>query len=288
MKKLLIGAALLLSLSCTKDNFPKYVALGGLRVLAIVASNNTSPNAGKAEGNPGDSFTVTPYVSDVSNAGASLTYEAFGCVDPGVSYGAEATCTGNATAVSLGSGAVTGLSAGNVYTGPVGSVTVSIPSSILASRSTIDTYNGVNYLVTYTLTNSAGLSVKSFKRIPISDSSTGKVKNSNPSISRVLANGVILATLAAGSAVELSAEAAVGSNETYTYMTSSGATNSNTETLQATWFYTDGELKYYRTTSTDSTTYTAPDAYPPLRSSVIVTVLRDGRGGESVQSTLIH
>jgi len=276
-----------LFVSCTKDNFPKYVALGGLRVLALVASDGTAPSVGKAEGNPGDTFTVTPYLSDVNSAGA-LSYEAFGCIDPGVSYGAEATCSNDAAAVNLGAGTVTGLNAGNVFTGAVGTLSVTVPSTILTGRNAVDKYNGVNYLVTYKVTNSAGQSVKSFKRIPISDSTSGKTKNSNPGISRVLANGATLGALAAGSAVELAAEATAGSSEAYSYLTSSGAQSSSSETLQATWFYTDGELKYYRTTDSATTTFTAPGEYPTTRSSLIITVLRDGRGGESVQSSVIH
>jgi hypothetical protein len=279
--------SLLSMLSCSNDNFPKYVALGGLRILAIVASDNTAPNAGKAEGSPGDVFTLTPYLSDVNSAGV-LNYTAFGCVDPGVSNGAEATCANDPAAVNLGSGTVTGLSTANVYTGATAGISVSIPSTILSGRSNIDSYNGVNYLVTYAVTNSLGQTVKSFKRIPISDPTTGKSKNSNPGISRILANGATLTTLSGGAVVDLSTEFTAGSNETYSYMTTSGGQSSNTETLQSTWFYTDGEVKYYRTTSTDSTTYTAPDSFPTSRGALIVTVLRDGRGGEAVQVNQVH
>ena len=282
MKKLILFLSLIFLCSCSNDKFPKYVELGTLRIIAIVADN-----AGKAEGHPGDTFTLTPYLSDLGSVGA-LTYQAAACVDPGIGYGAEPTCTGNATKVDLGTGTVTGLNAGNNYTNSVNSFSVTVPATILVGHTDIDKYNGVSYLFTYTVTDSLGNSVKSVKRILVSDPTSGKTLNSNPVISSILADGSALGTLNAQAIVSLSFTTTAGSAETYSYKTTSGVQTTADEVLQATWLYSDGSLTYYRTTSDTTTTFTAPETYPSGRSSFILTVVRDGRDGVAIQKTVIH
>ena len=156
---------------------------------------------------------------------------------------------------------------------------VNIPATILAQRSAADQYNGVNYLVTYKL--SAGSEVvQSFRRILVSEA-TKTTKNNNPQTTAILANGVALTTLPAG-AVGLSMSYTAGSLETYDSKKSDLSLVNSTESLATTWFRTDGELEFYRTVNSDTTTFTPPATAPSGRQALIVGVTRDDRGGVTV------
>jgi hypothetical protein len=275
--KILLGASIIFASACSKETFPKYIVLNGLRVLAL--------QTGTPETNPGVAVTVTPYISDINNRGP-WTYSAEGCLDPGISYGASPNCTGNSTRTVFATNQnITSsfLSAANVYTGSVDPITITagLTSAVLTGRSAIETYNGVNYLLVYTISNSAGESVTSFRRIVITES--GKTsKNSNPTVSDLLAGGTSLSTLSAGTEYSLTASYGSGAAETYTGKDSSGNLTSLSETLLTTWFITDGEMKYYRTSSGDTNTYKTPDSFPTARRSIVVGITRDSRGGVTV------
>jgi hypothetical protein len=273
MKKFALTLAIL-CLSCNSQTLKVYSTLGDLRFLAIVAANGTA-----AEASPGDTFTVTPYISDLNSTG-TISFSVTGCVDPGISYGATPTCTGSATAQSYTLASVTA-----PYTDFTGSFSVTIPSSILTGQSAQTQYNGYSYLLFITATNSNGLQVTGFKRILVSTKSS---KNQNPTLIAILNSGSTLSTLSAGATATLSYQAASGSAESYSVENSDGSFYSTTETLQATWFGSDGTFTYTRTNDGGTSTYTAPSSYPTTRSSFIICVLRDGRGGEAVLKTVIH
>jgi hypothetical protein len=263
-------------IGCSDDIFPKYVQLGGLRVLAIHSEKTSAP--GQAEYSPGDTVTVTPHVSDFGSGARTLTYEAVGCLDPGVSYGVDASCAGSATAVTLASGTFT-LSASDSYTGAGPSFQVTIPSTIFALRTAIDQYNGVAYLVTYRLT-APGAAVSSFKRLIVSSDS--KTKNQNPALSSILAGGTALTSMPAGE-VELSAGLTAGAEEAYLAMKSSGELDPRTEQVVTTYFITDGTLGFYRTSVGQTTKYTPVYPAPSDHTALIVAVSRDNRGGVAVK-----
>jgi hypothetical protein len=277
MKLILILASIFL-LSCQPDNLPKYVELGNLRILEIQVDT--------PEVNPGSTVTLTPYLSDMNSVGA-LTFSWQACVDPGISFGAEATCEGNTTATAVTTGTVTGLNAGNTYTAAVGTLSVTVPATILSLASTAAKYNGVAYLVIYKVTNTNGYSVTAVKRILATDPSK-TTKNSNPVITQVLGDGAALGTMTAGQKSYLSMSSPAASQENYSVLNSDGSTTSATETLQTTWFYSDGSSQFYRTLGADTNLFSAPDPYPTTRSSFIVAVLRDSRGGIAVQKVVIH
>jgi hypothetical protein len=263
--------------SCTNDNFPKYVALGGLRILAIRADQG-SQFSGVAEFSVGDTVVMTPYISYYSVTSA-VSYSASACIDSGVNYGAEPTCVGVPGAVTIGSGAVT-LTGGVTNTGAAPALTLTIPSTLLVSRSAVDQYNGVNYLFVYKLTSTDGGSVSSFKRLPVSSAS--KTKNQNPTLTSLTANGATLASMPTAAA-SIAANFTAGSRESYSAMRSDGTLVSSVEDMTTTYFVTDGSLKYFRTVNSQSTTYTPPSPTPTDHTPIIVGVTRDARGGVSVK-----
>lgn len=264
--------------SCSKDNLPKYVELHELRVLGLIAS---SP-----EVDAGGSTTITPLISDVTET-TSLSYEAVGCIEPALGLGAEPTCDGNSTAVALQSGV---LNSGNMvaakgFTGTATSFSVTTPGAgvMFAQRSSQDQFNGLSYLVTYKVTNSAGQTVKSFKRILVSTRAAGN-KNNNPVVNGILANGSSLTTtLPAGQALSINLNLGTPAAESYSVQKTDGSQENRSEELLTTWFITDGELKYYRSTGNEINTWTAPGAQPTGRDVYLLSVTRDGRGGLAFQ-----
>jgi hypothetical protein len=268
MKSILIVFAALLSLSCNNSDFPRYTTLDRLRVVALIPS--------QAESAPGDTVTVTPYVSDIAGGGRALTYTAVRCLDPGINYGATPTCDGSASRVAIANAAtVTGLASPS-YSGNVNTFSVSIPSlaEVFAGRTAQSLYNGVPYLVTYTLTAAGEEPLIAFTRIIVSNKTP---KNTHPASINVFANGVTFTTLP-GAEFNLSADFPSTSSETYNIQNSDGSFRSSTEALQTTWFTTDGKLKRDRTIGLEAVTYGPPSSFTTGRMKIIA-VTRDGRGG---------
>jgi hypothetical protein len=154
----------------------------------------------------------------------------------------------------------------------------------LASASPASQFNGVAYIVVYQVYASDGSAqVSSFKRIIVSDKSAvaGATRNSNPSLLDILANGSSLAAFPAAPA-SLSASLGAGSAETYSWKGTDGSVSSKAETIETTWFITDGDVQYFRTDGAGTTVYTPPAANPsPARNALVIAVSRDGRGGEA-------
>jgi len=259
---------------CGKDNLPEFNHLEGLRVLAFKLS--------APEVSPGDTVTVTPIISDIR--ATSLTYTARVCLDPGVSYGATPSCVGNVSAVTLADQQTLTLPGANEnWTGLADSLTVQIPASavIFEGRSSIEQFNGVSYLLEYILSNDLGETVRSIKRIVVSDSAKTS-KNSNPITADILANGVSMTSLSWSSPVNLTTDLSLTSAETYSSKNSSGELGTAVEQLVTTWFVTDGETKYYRSEGLEADEYTAPSAAPVGRSVYILAITHDDRGGVSL------
>lgn len=270
----IFGLSILLA-SCSDMNLPESSELGGLRVLAITTQSS------QAEFSPGDSVTLRPLVSYINFSG-TLTYSAEGCVDPGVSIGAAVSCDNNATKADLGSGTISTLTASDSMTGYANDVTLTLPAStvMFQSRSSQDQYNGVSYLVIYNLSSSDGKTVKSFKRILVSNKASSE-KNNNPVFSDILQDGASLASISYGSKTQLSASIGVGSAETFNLQKSDGTIDSETEEILISWYISDGNLKYIRTTDGESTEFEAPSAAPSGRKIFVIGVARDERGGQS-------
>ncbi len=256
------------NLSCSNNDLPIYTELNGLRILSLVAS--------QPELDAGGSTVITPILSDI-NETTSLNYVAEACI-PVSSF--DSTCDGNATKVSLGSGALnTGdMTSAKFFTGAATNVNVTVPASgvIYLNRSSQDQFNGVVYLVTYKVTNSRSNSVSSFKRIIVS---TRTPKNQNPQLSDVLNNGGAFTSSVPTSETTVAPSFGAVTTESYTVLNNRGESRTETESLTTTWFSTDGKFKYYRTVGNDSNTFTGPSAAPTGRDAFLLAITRDGRGG---------
>lgn len=278
--KYLLVLPLLLLLSCGENNLPKYSTLSGLRILALVVDTPELQNPGAGTVN----VNLTPYVSDLNGSG-NITLEIQSCLDPGVALGAEGSCTNATNASSVQTVTVTAAAAqptgtfgspertGKPSTGTI-AVGLQIPANFLDAYSSALQFNGVAYLITVKATASTGV-VKSFRRVLISK----QTPNTNPTLSDILANGSTLSSLPTTD-VELSFSN-TPTTGSYQLMSSTGEVQAVAKVYQTTWFVTDGEVLNPRSLATETTTWSTPTA-PTGRKTVVVGVLRDGRGGTSV------
>lgn len=268
-------AAIFALAGCGSNNFPSYTQLGDLRVLAIQAS---SPEVA-----PGSSSNLTVLLSDINGGGRTITETVTACTDPGIGYGAVPTCVGASDLLSLTPTSNTFTLSSPAYTQALTSLSVTVPSTILSQRSTVDQFNGVSYIVEFTFTASNGASsVTAFKRIVASTKNTYNYAfNSNPSITDILtASSASVTTLSAANGT-LYPNILSSSQEIFPVMASDGSISSYQETLTTTWFASDGGFNVQRTQNTDGNGYGAPTALPSGHSVVLVAVTRDGRDGES-------
>ncbi len=260
--------------ACTKDNLPEFNRLENIRILGFQTAT--------PEVNPGATVTLNPIISDIS--ATSLTYSVSACLDLGISYGATATCAGNPSQVPIAANtALTLPGVGESWTGLANSFNVLIPPDaiIFAGRQPYEKFNGVNYIIEYTLTNERSESVTAIKRILVSETAKTS-KNQNPSTSQIFANGTAMNTMSYGAKVNLSTDLTLASAEAYTVQNANAETFGRTEKLITTWFITDGETKFYRSSGTDVNEFTAPASAPTGRSLYLMALTRDDRGGVSL------
>ncbi len=258
------------------SKLPKYVELNSLRVLSLISD--------KPEVQPTNSVTITPIISDI-NETSTLSYQAFGCVDPGVSLGAEPTCANNATKISLAQGTITSASNSDMaqnFTGTAPSFSVAIPPDtvIFNQRSEVEKYNGLTYLVEYKLTNSQNQVVTGVKRILVSNKTSAE-QNTNPVVTQLQSNGVALGNndFPTSGKFSINILFSADSFQTYILKKEDGTPQSRSEELTTTWFITDGSLKYFRSSNQESNVYTAPDAVSSTHKSFLISISRDSRGG---------
>ncbi|MBC7692351.1 MAG: hypothetical protein H7222_11360 [Methylotenera sp.] len=276
---LFIAALAVGSNHCGNDKLPKYSVLDRLRVVALIADH--------PEVAPGGSVTISPWVSDIKGAGRALTYAVEACLDPGIGSGALPSCDGSATRVVLAQNAsVTGISAPE-YTGIAPTFTVVTPAAqiIFLKRADTEQYNGVAYLVTYTVSSSDGQKDRAFRRIVVS---TRPFQNVNPVLSRILASGEELTTALPPANVSISPDVTTTSPEDYQVKDSNGVLQSRKEQITTSWLASDGALNRSRTVSPDLNDYTPPTAKPAGRGVILIGVTRDDRGGESVKKLVLN
>jgi hypothetical protein len=264
---------LLFGLGCAGD-LPEYNRLESLRILSLKVD--------QPEVAPSTSVTVTPYISDLNGAGRTLSYTAEGCIDPGLSRGVEPTCDQASDRISLGTGDISLSNSPSFkspnYSGPVQSISFTVPADIFTGKTAVEQKNGVNYILIYQIRAADGTQVKSLKRIT---ASTRAQKNTNPTLSALQSGGTDLSALPASTA-GLTPKFVTGSSETYEVIRATGTIDSVAETMLMTWFISDGTIDYTRTVDSSENAYTPPSTLPQNHNVLIIGVLRDGRGGEDV------
>ena len=269
-------SALLLS-GCSAANFQDYTALGDLRVLTIIVN--------PPETNPGGTVIFTPVLSDLNGKGRALSFATQACMDPGVGVGVTPACP-VPDAGSQQSGTVTpAAGSSQTYTGAVATFTMTMPSATeaFAGRSAADQYNGVNYLVFYSVSvPNGGPSVSSFVRVALS---TKSPQNQNPMITSIDLNDVPTTSPFAMPTVtsNFRVTSPASSAETYQVMRPDGTFYTQTEELINTWFLSDGSFDVYRTLGNSENAWSLPSPKPVGRGMVILAVTRDGRGGAAFQ-----
>jgi hypothetical protein len=260
--------------ACSSDKLIKFQQIDTFRILALTAS--------QPEVSPLSAPIITVYVADPNGAGRGLTLEAVACIDPGISYGAEPSCTGSATATTLLSATSVGApGTAPHYVGALAtSVTVPIPAAsiIYAGRSANQQHNGVSYLVVVTVTASGGEQVRSFKRIVVS---TRSVPNSNPVIQDVLIEGVSesMQTMPTSKAKFLVTAAGIA-EESYDEYDTLGSLQTRTEELSVVWLATQGVFTNAKGDLNQSNSYTPKEN--PAASTAFVMILKDNRGGAAL------
>jgi hypothetical protein len=275
---LLVAAAFAVMAGCNQPDFPKYNELGNLRILTVLADT--------PEANPGDTVTFTPVLSDINGEGRTIAYSVHACIDPGLGIGVAPACP-SPDPGSIQSGSVTiPASASQTYTGPVASFSLTVPDAavVFANRSPVDLYNGVAYLVFYSISVPGGPSIDSFLRVFITPVDKSP-KNRNPEITSIDLEDVPLTGTAPmpTSSANFRATSPAASSETYRVMQRDGSFTTRTEELVNTWFVSDGTFDFIRTIGNSENSWTPPEAKPAGRGMVILVVTRDGRGGAAVQ-----
>ena len=270
---------------CGANNFPSYSKLDRLRLLAIEVDR---PELNYDE--TVDSYTVQvlPLVSDIGGSG-NLIADVQACLDPGVSLGASPSCTGSPSAspvVSITISPAVGQSAdifgdlnrtGQPSSGAV-ALTLPFPRVLWPRFSEAQKFNGVPAIIVVQLRQENGAAIVSgFRRILVSNKTS---PNANPVLSDLKSNGTSLLTKP-GFQSQLSFD--VGNPpENYEYQKSDGSKSSFTESLEVTWFVSDGSVDVSRSRTNESVEWELPQESPPGgRKVVLVGVLRDGRGGVS-------
>lgn len=270
MKKILIFLPCFLILSCGDDKLAKVETLNSFRVLAIQAS------ASEFTQSAGLKVTARPYISDINGGGRTISAVIDGCIDPGISYGAEVTCEGNPTKVSTPYSIDTSLlPLLNSGWGNPSSELV-IPNTIFLGRSIREKFNGVSYIILFSFTVD-GVVQKSFKRVRITNRTS---LNSNPILNALLLNGAVIGK----PRLDDSLNAVFSGVESYDFMMVDESIENRSEKLVMAWYVSSGIFDMPKTNASESVRYKSDPPNSPL---LIIGVLRDERGGVSVLDNLL-
>lgn len=281
-----LSLLLIFIIGCSGKSFERYYKLRSLRVVAIHAdtpeinSNNFLPTA---------TITLTPWISFLQGDDTTLDITMEACLDPGVSYGAEPSC--DDSALVLDSDAeieydMSDLGSDNDYTGAM-TTTFSLGISaeefalIQAAHSSKALYNGVNILVSFVFEDQeSSKKVKAFKRISITSKDDDEL-NTNPTIGNIQADDDDLDELP-NSDVELTVDD-IENIESFDFKNSKDELISKKEKFTISWFSTGGSIQYTRVDDDQDSEWDPPKATPV----VVLAVVRDDRGGVSVQSVTL-
>ena len=273
MKPFLILSLLFLA-SCGDDKFNRVEELKGFRILGVVAS---APEVA-----PGGSSNLQLIISDLGGGGRTINGTTKSCIDPGISLGASVSCdhdpstvSGNYTIDTINDA---DLGAANLFTGVASDVVnVTVPATIFVGRSTREQFNGVGYITIFEITVD-GKTETAFKRVAATNRGSF---NANPSITSILLNGANI-TSKPNKNDKLQVTTAVP--ESYNFINVDGAQEFKTEELQVAWYVSYGELNKPKAEAQEEVKYLSS---PPGSTMVILTLLRDDRGGFFFQRAVL-
>ena len=146
-------------------------------------------------------------------------------------------------------------------------ISVIVPSNIFNGRDSRDQFNGVGYIVIFSLTV-GGTDYTAFKRI-IATNRT--IRNSNPNGSTLLVNGLPISQ-APVDGDELSVT--TSQPEDYDFINIDGTQEARTEKFEVAWYTSSGEFSSSKTNVDETVEYTGD-----TESSLTLAVIRDERGG---------
>lgn len=266
---------LLVYMAACTDGLKDYSQLEGLRVLGVVADQPEINGPGAVSLIP---FVSFPEASDSTTL--RITYEA--CLDPGTAQGAEPNCADSSFLIEPPTSYTVSLSdlgAASRYTGAVSPFTVNIPPLPLDEFANFLTFNGLDVLVFMTVTNlnNPDQSTETIKRISVTSKEDGL--NNNPSFAgfQTSPDSQPVGTLPSQPAdFSLSMPSTA---ESYRQQLIGGPIETLTEVLTVSWFTTGGSWENSRTEAGGINEFDPEDS----TGVTIVAVLRDDRGGLSVQ-----
>jgi hypothetical protein len=275
MKSAFFPFFLLTLLSCGNENFNKVEQVnltsspGGFRFLGVRAQFPELPLTGGTS-------TLEVYLVDAQNAARTLMGRYEVCLDPGISRGADVSCTGQATTTGTYDIDTNLLASfGDFRYGYSTPLTLTFPDvSAIAAQNSISALNGISYLVIFTVTGS-GVTQTAFTRVIATNRTT---RNQNPSTSTITVNGGTPA-LALRENDRLTSSNT--SMETYQVYTSSGVLETRTEAYKVAWYTTLGEFDRPKANIGETTLYKGPTNSSP---QLLFALTRDERGGLSVVS----
>jgi hypothetical protein len=255
MKYLLL---ILLCFSCGDDGFRKVEKLEGFRILGVVSDNS--------EVAAGDSVTVNALIADVKGTENSISGNYITCIDPGIGRGAEASCD---NPVSVGNYnidmTVPGLT-GRVGLGP--NLSVTVPTTILDGKSSLEKFNGVALIVIFNFTIDS-VNYSTYKRIVATDGT--RTRNTVPTGSAILLNNQVIAS-APNDGDNLSVT--TSATETYEVMNVDGSKETLTEKYEIAWYTNSGKFDLPKAKIDEVVEYQGDTA-----STLTIAVIRDERGG---------
>lgn len=258
--------------ACNVPDFQEFSELGELRMMGIVADKP------EIDGTRTDDVQVvlTPYLSDILGAGREFKVSVVSCLDPGLSRGARPRCLKPKLVPYPNNNTFdTRVLAENNYTGAMDAVTITIanPAELIAARAAQSRYNGINYLVIFTLTRGA-TSLTAVKAISIAGREN---LNRNPEIEKIVLDEELASSTLKPIAIDVSFTPA-GQQENYTEMSVDGSIDSLTESYVITWFYRRASITPARILFGQQSKYqSSPFAH------TVVAVVKDRRGGTAVK-----
>jgi hypothetical protein len=261
-------------MSCGDDKFNRVEELKGFRILGTVAS---APEVA-----PGGASTLQLIVSDPNGGGRTLSGTTKSCIDPGISLGASVSCDHDPSTVNgtydIDTINDADLGVANLYTGvATDTVAVTVPATIFVGRTARDQFNGVGYITIFEF-NVDGNNVTAFKRVAATNRGSF---NANPSITAILLNG---ASISSKPNKDDKLKVTTAVPETYNFMNINGSQELKTEELQVAWYVSYGELNKPKAEVEDDVKYLSN---PPGSTMIILSLLRDDRGGFFIQRAVL-